>query len=208
MAHGFVRDGDDLVARLDGQERELLVSLCEQVLELVAPHAPAPADEGGGLDPFEAIVAGMGTLSTDAGGGAGGRDLGLDEDRDPALDRLFPAGHREDPEAAAEFRRFTEPSLRARKGDNLRACITALTAADDELRLDRPGAVAFTVALTDIRLVMGERLGLRDDADAERIEQVLDELDEDDPVRFALALYDFLTWLQESVTRGLMDLGS
>ena len=34
---------------------------------------------------------------------------------DPALDRLFPAGYRDDDEAAAEFRTYTRDDLHARK---------------------------------------------------------------------------------------------
>ena len=63
--------------------------------------------------------------------------------------------------------------------------------------------MAAVVALTDVRLVMGERLGLRTDDDAERLERVADELPEDDPAAFAVMLYDFLTWLQESLSRTL-----
>ena len=63
------------------------------------------------------------------------------------------------------------------------------------------------MALTDVRLVMGERLGLRTDDDATRLEQVVESLDRDDPVIFALSVYDFLTWLQESLTQALTGAG-
>jgi hypothetical protein len=60
------------------------------------------------------------------------------------------------------------------------------------------------VALTDIRLVMGERLGLRTDEDATRLEELIETLEVDDPAVFALSIYDFLTWLQESLTQALV----
>ena len=60
------------------------------------------------------------------------------------------------------------------------------------------------VALTDVRLVMGERLGLRTDEDATRLEELVETLDPDDPAVFALGVYDFLTWLQESLTQALV----
>src|SRR5699024_7992361 len=132
------------------------------------------------------------------------RSAGLDEERDPALDRLFPAGHRGDPLEAREFRRLTEDGLRRRKADNLATLIrvvdrpSADPADPEEMVLDEAEAVAVVVALTDIRLVMGERLGLRTDDDAQRLEQAADELPDDDPAAFAVMLYDFLTWLQES----------
>jgi uncharacterized protein (DUF885 family) len=133
------------------------------------------------------------------------RSFGSLEDRDPALDRLFPTGNREDEEEAAEFRRFTEQGLRSRKHANLMTTVRTLEAAvEDRWRLSRGQAPSVMIALTDVRLVMGERLGLRTDEDAERLEEQLEDLDPLDPVVFALSVYDFLTWLQESLTRALM----
>ena len=208
MARAFERRGRQLVAWLDLDERAVVGQLAEQVLEIVAPETTTP-DEGGPVDPFDAIVAGLGTLSTDVGSPDPERSTGLEEERDPALDRLFPAGHRGDAEEAREFRRLTEDGLRRRKADNLETLVRVLTrpsgnpADPHELVLDEREAVAAVVALTDIRLVMGERLGLRTDDDAERLEQAVAELPDDDPAAFAVMLYDFLTWLQESLSRVL-----
>ena len=211
MARAFQRRDGQLVAWLDVDERAVVAQLAEQVREIVAPVADDQGEGGhaGEVDPFDAIVAGLGTLSTDVGSPDPERSTGLDEERDPALDRLFPAGHRGDPLEAREFRRLTEGSLRQRKADNLATLIrvverpSANPADPDELALDEGEAVAAVVALTDVRLVMGERLGLRTDDDAERLERVADELPEDDPAAFAVMLYDFLTWLQESLSRAL-----
>ncbi len=211
MARAFQRRDGQLVAWLDVDERAVVAQLAEQVREIVAPVGSAGGEGGhaGEVDPFDAIVAGLGTLSTDVGSPDPERSTGLDEERDPALDRLFPAGHRGDPLEAREFRRLTEGSLRQRKADNLATLIrvverpSANPADPDELALDVGEAVAAVVALTDVRLVMGERLGLRTDDDAERLERVADELPEDDPAAFAVMLYDFLTWLQESLSRTL-----
>ncbi len=210
MAWAFARDGEEVVARLDAQERALVRSLAEQVRDLVAPVGP-PADEAS-LDPFEAIVAGLGPLATDDPSSPTvpdelpERGFGHDEDRDPALDRLFPTGNRADEKEAAEFRRLTEASLRQRKGDQLASLIEAMDpdAEEDEVRLAAATAPQVLTALTDIRLVMGERLGLRTDADAERLDILVDELDEDDPAVVALMIYDFLTWLQETLAQALM----
>ena len=211
MARAFQRRDGQLVAWLDVDERAVVAQLAEQVREIVAPVGSAGGEGGhaGEVDPFDAIVAGLGTLSTDVGSPDPERSTGLDEERDPVLDRLFPAGHRGDPLEAREFRRLTEGSLRQRKADNLATLIrvverpSANPADPDELALDEGEAVAAVVALTDVRLVMGERLGLRTDDDAERLERVADELPEDDPAAFAVMLYDFLTWLQESLSRTL-----
>ena len=77
-------------------------------------------------------------------------------------------------------------------------------AADDRWVVPRREAPLVLVALTDVRLVMGERLGLRTDEDATRLEELVETLDPDDPAVFALSVYDFLTWLQESLTQALV----
>ncbi|WP_114202437.1 DUF2017 family protein [Janibacter anophelis] len=206
MARAFAADGEQLVAIMDEDERAVVAGLCLQVMGLVAPATSTKEESA---DPFEAIVAGLGDLATDTEDGAGGaevpdRAFGLDHDRDPALDRLFPTGNREDEQEAAEFRRFTEQGLRQRKHDGLATTVRTLESVEeDRWVLTRGQAPQVLVALTDVRLVMGERLGLRTDEDATRLEELIETLDADDPVVFALGVYDFLTWLQESLTRAL-----
>lgn len=208
MARAFASDGDRLVAILDDHERAVVAGLCSQVRSLVAPSAGA---KGESADPFEAIVSGLGDLATDVDPGAEvpDRSFGLDEDRDPALDRLFPTGNREDEQEAAEFRRFTEQGLRRRKHDNLTTTVETLEGAvEDRWVVTRAQAPAVLVALTDVRLVMGERLGLRTDEDSSRLEELAEQLAADDPAVFALSVYDFLTWLQESLTQALTGGGT
>ncbi|WP_435199435.1 DUF2017 domain-containing protein [Janibacter sp. GS2] len=205
MARAFRPDGDHLVAILDEGERAIVAGLCSQVGELVAPSTET---KGAPADPFEAIVAGLGDLASDTApdslADVPDRSFGLDEDRDPALDRLFPTGNREDEQEAAEFRRFTEQGLRRRKHDNLTITVATLEAAQEgRWVVTRAQAPAVLIALTDVRLVMGERLGLRTDEDATRLEELVESLKQDDPVVFALSVYDFLTWLQESLTQAL-----
>lgn len=229
MAQGFSRRRDRYVARLDEQERAVVAGLMSQVLDLIdagGPPAPSPGDA------FEEIVSGLGGLggfgslsgargegdATDGADGAdqdlevpdspealGGRGAGSEGPRDPALDRLFPSGNREDEQAAAEFRRLTEQGLRDRKAENLKVAIEALESVGrDRIELTRAEATAMVVAMTDVRLVLGERLGLRTDEDATRVEELLEALDPDDPMVYALAVYDFLTWLQETLSQALL----
>lgn len=212
MARGFKRRGERFVAKLDPVERGLVVGLMEQVLELIQPEAePEPAGEGD--DTFDQIVAGLGgvglgvSLSAedqrDVGASQNG-GVGPDE-RDPALDRLFPAANRQDEQVAAEFRRLTEQGLRSRKAANLVTAISALATLEDQrVDLGHEEALALVVALTDVRLVLGERLGLQEDDDLDLLEEQISGLSEDDPAVYALAVYDFLTWLQESLTHALM----
>lgn len=223
MARGFRRKGETYAARLDAGERSVVSGLMQQVLELVAPDLPegteprasgrsAGSEAGGGAgDDFDEIVAGLGGIGL--GVSVAAEDQVGDRPRsagdlagiDPALQRLLPTANREDEQAADEFRRMTERSLRTHKAHNLRTSIDALESArDNKLVLTAPQALAMVVALTDVRLVLGERLGLRNDDDAERLEELVSGLDQDDPTVYALAIYDFLTWLQETLSQALL----
>jgi hypothetical protein len=196
VAKAFKRKGDRFVARLDSLEREVVAGLLEQTRDFLAP---APRAETG--DPFDDLVASMGMPSfQDA------TDPRLEGPRDPALERLLPPAHREDEAVAAEFRRLTEQGLRERKTANLTTAVDALRDADgDKVVLSAAQAQALVVALTDVRLLLGERLGLRTDDDAEELAQRLDDADQDDPAMLLAAYYDFMTWLQESLTQSLMS---
>lgn len=201
MAKGFKRKGDHYVARMDGNERGIVAGLMEQTRDLLAP----PERESTG-DVFEDLVAGLGVSLAAADQESETPDE--PEERDPALDRLLPTAHRGDDQIAAEFRRLTEHDLRDRKAINLATAIGALRAASgDRLDLSRPQAQAMVVALTDTRLLLGERLGLRTDDDATVLQERLAGLGPDDPVVYAVSFYDFLTWLQESLTGALMGRG-
>ncbi|MEO6533869.1 MAG: DUF2017 family protein [Pseudolysinimonas sp.] len=86
---------------------------------------------------------------------------------DPALSRLFPNAYPDDDEAAAEFRRYTRDGLVERKSANSGLISAALTASSDEERLTvaRDDAEHWLPALTDLRLVLAERLGIHQDDD-------------------------------------------
>ena len=195
MARAFKRKGDRFVARLDAVEREVVVSLLEQTQAFLEPVHREPTG-----NTFDDLVATLGVRQPG--------DSGLEDPtvpRDPALERLLPSAHRDDPAMAAEFRRLTEQGLRERKSANLGAAIEALRAADgDKVRMSLEQAQATVVALTDVRLLIGERLGLRTDEDAEDLQDRLEAASEDDPEIFLAAYYDFMTWLQESLTQALM----
>ena len=72
------------------------------------------------------------------------------------------------------------------------------------MTLTREQADAVLVALTDTRLLLGERLGLQTEEDTERLTRALVSAEMDDPTMYAVAVYDFLTWLQDSLTGALM----
>ncbi len=256
MAKGFRRRGRGdrtrYAAQLDSVERQLLVSLIEQVVTLLDPDGSLAAGRAGGSGGIGGIGAsggaGVGAGEATGGGmpGESGPDgaatafdqivagLGLPEepgppdhddptrpDRDdPAVARLLPSGNLADEEAAAEFRRFTEDSLRWRKVTGLRRAARVLggdapggdhrgggglrSDRDGRLELGREDALALLVALTDVRLVLASRLGVETDADAELLHEVAMRDDTDAPTAQGAAVYDFLTWLQETLASCLV----
>ncbi len=76
---------------------------------------------------------------------------------DPVRARLLPDGVLDDPEAAAEFRRFAQTTLLERKRSDAAALRTA--AANPGL-VDAAGARSLLGALNDLRLMLGTRLGV------------------------------------------------
>ena len=219
MARGFKRRGRGrsvaYAASLDVFERHLVSGLLRQVAALLDPDERISRESRSSAgDEFDGIVAGLGDLGRadlplsdlpvgDVGAEAPDRRErpAYDAD-DPALQRLLPSGNRADEEAAAEFRRLTEASLRERKVRGLRGSAQLLDnvpEADDAVSLPPDGALTFLVALTDVRLVLASRLGLETDDDAERLHRVAAEAGPDDATAQAAAIYDFLTWLQETL---------
>jgi hypothetical protein len=116
------------------------------------------------------------------------------------VERLFPDAYADDPEQAADFRRYTEGDLKTAKIDQAAAILAALPADGGAVvRLDGEAAEAWLRALNDVRLALGIRLDVRDDTD------LLEELDEAvmrDPTSARvrqLTMYEYLGVLQESL---------
>jgi hypothetical protein len=175
------RGRDAVVVSLDEIDITVLRSVLDELLELLDDGAPE-AD----ADPLAAAL-GIGTSTKPSD--------------DPVLARLFPDGYRDDDEAASEFRRYTEVGLRETKRAQARTVLATLDAGPGKHTLDRDGAQAWMVSLNDLRLAIGTRLEITEDWD----EQVA-ALDEDDPRRYAYAVYDHLTFFQESLVQALMRL--
>ncbi len=117
---------------------------------------------------------------------------------DPALARLFPDGYTDDPDASADFRRYTEPTLRSAKRAGLETAVASLGDGPHRMVLDEEQAQAWLGALNDSRLVLGERLGVTED-----LQELVSALDDDDPRLALLWVYDRLTYLQESLVQAL-----
>ncbi|MCD0485868.1 DUF2017 domain-containing protein [Streptacidiphilus sp. ASG 303] len=187
--------GGGAAIALDEVEVSILRSLAVQMLELIGP---GPAD-GPDADPLAALFAEGPTTPPD----------------DPALARLFPdaygtPGAEPDDEqraAAAEFRRYTEPDLRARKRDDALAVVRSLDGFSAAtaggrggvLRLDAEQCRHWLGALNDLRLTLGARLEVTDDAEDERLYRLPD----DDPVKPLVMAYLWLGAMQESLVEAL-----
>ena len=149
------------------------------------------------LPPVRALPDGSYAVTLDADERAALRRLCADlrelvEADDPAVARLFPAAYRNDEDAAAEFDRLVREGL---VSGRLAALATVDRSADAE-RLTHEQAEAWCGALNDMRLVLGERLGVTDDLYERGI-------DPDDPRAPELALYGWLTWLQGNIVEAL-----
>lgn len=191
MARAFRRKGSRVIAGLDEDERGAVVVLLQQTRDLLG------GDEPTSDDPLQALIRGLDTPAASAA---------EVEARDPALQRLLPPASRDDDELAADFRAMTEHSLRSRKSANLATAIAALSDGEgSKVELDLGQAQALLMALADVRLVLGERLGLQEDDDHDRLVAELQGVeDPDDPKLVLTAMYDFLTWMQETLAGALL----
>jgi hypothetical protein len=114
---------------------------------------------------------------------------------DPVLERLLPAGHRSDPELAADYRELTESSLRAGKADDLATVRAGLPPDGGTVRLDLEQATAWLRTSNDLRLALGTRLDVQEDT--EPPEDLASEEGQQ------LAVYYWLTGLQGSLVDAL-----
>jgi len=114
---------------------------------------------------------------------------GLIEARDPEAARLFPSAAPDDAETAAEFERVARSSLTAGRLSALGVVERTLGART----LEHAELEAWTVVLNDLRLVHGDRLGITEETELERLAR-------HDPHH---AVYAWLTWLQATMVDAL-----
>lgn len=183
MAEPFTYGRKGISARFEDAERELLRGLFRDVVALLEP------DERPDEDPLAALIG----ISPDAS-----------EPEDPAVKRLLPNISKDDADASLEFRRLTERSLRETKAGALRAAALGLESRD--VVLDATAAAHWATALTDVRLVLAERLGVHTEEDAERIHAVADwsDVGDDDVDAYLALVYNFVTWLQTTLIDAMM----
>lgn len=176
---GFKRvDHDSFVVLFSPSEREVLVNLSGQLIEILAERVDV-VDE----DPLAEMV------------GITGYDSPPD---DAVLLRLLPNAYA-DPVESAEFRRYTESTLRSKKREHAMNMRTLLLEDDSNISLNEQGAQAWLGAINDIRLALGVRLNVEDNS-----YQRFELLSPEDPMQAVFAVYSWLGWLQESLVNTLL----
>lgn len=117
---------------------------------------------------------------------------------DPVLARLLPDAYRDDPEAAGEFRKYTESSLRESKKYFAQTLLDTLPVSGGRVRLTGDQARDWLRALNDVRLLFGVRLEVTED-----FEEQLGALDPADPKVMEFEVYGWLGAVQESLVQAL-----
>lgn len=118
----------------------------------------------------------------------------LGADDDPALDRLLPGAYPDDVTAQEEFARYTRDSLVDGKRQAAQSVRDATSVGDGErlveIELDQVQAWGWLTFLTDLRLILAERVGLAEDGSPAEDEQ------RDDYLR---AAYEWAGFVQGSM---------
>ncbi|MGZ5407037.1 MAG: DUF2017 domain-containing protein [Aeromicrobium sp.] len=182
-----------IFATFEAGEAQMLANLCGQVVELLRDRNGVSESEP---DPLFSQVGMSGPL--------------MPPD-DPVLLRLLPDAYRDDPEDAAEFRRYTEQSLSAAKVANAEQLIGSpidgglsfeegdvASSKQVEVELDGDTAQAWLRALTDIRLSLAVRLGIETEEDL-----MLIASSEEESIAAMAEIYDWLGYVQESLLASL-----
>ncbi len=159
----------------------------DQILESGVQAIPVESD-----DPLVALT-GIGGLTTS-------EEVSAPDD--PAVRRLMPDAY-EDAAAALEFRRFTSDALIHSKRESLntvRTGLATLGSAGGRLAVERDDLDSWVRTLTDLRLVLGVRLGVVEAADLDE----LDQADDDDPRRSGYEVFGWLGYLLDSVLGALL----
>jgi Domain of unknown function (DUF2017) len=197
----FRRSRGRVSARFTASQAVILRNLVSQVAELMGgmadtgPAVPGTAAAAAALDAarpeepaasLEEMAAMLGTAAPTS------------PPEDPVLARLLPDAYRDDPEAAGDFRRYTEQGLRSGKVAAAQTVLDTLPAKGGQVRLGPEDAQAWLRAINDVRLAIGTLLGITEDYE--------DELERGswaDPRSAYLEVYHWLGYVQDSLVRAL-----
>lgn len=209
MAHAFRRRPDgSLACRLDGEEKAIIAQVAQETAELIRADLGVDAESGAirqaadSEDPLRRLEAEFAGRSAR-------------EPADSAVRKLFPAASA-DPVLAEEYRRLGQQDLADAKLADLQTVMTLIDGAGpghSEVVLDEDEAIMVLRALNDVRIVLADRLSLERDGDfdtvrmlqqiGERVEGASTPDDEHVGADIVIAVYELLSWLQESLLRVL-----
>ena len=165
-------DGEQIVIHIETIEVKVLGDLANQLLDITAPNSEVVENE----DPLAALI---------------GIDSQAAKPTDPILTRLFPDAYPDDPDASMDFRRFTERSLRDTNVTRAKRVLADLE-GQTKLTLSPNQWQQWVAFLNSLRLVLGTRLEIDQESWNE-------ERSESDPLYQLHELYDWLTWMQETL---------
>ena len=181
----FEKINSTLTLDLALDEAHILINLVEQLLELLGEGDFFHHYDSS--DPLAQLLA---------------MPSEIEAPEDPVLLRLLPNAY-SDPEAALDFRRFTEPQLRGSKQRNLRLMREQLTILVDEGHgglIENIDGELWLKALNDLRIALSIRLAI-DEKSFEKYELMPDE----DPQKSLFAVFFWLGWLQENLLAVITD---
>ncbi|MEC3850282.1 DUF2017 domain-containing protein [Paenarthrobacter ureafaciens] len=181
MAKAFKYGLKGITGYLEPAERDLLRGLLDDVISMLESEAKENED------PLAAMI---------------GLDMDVKKPADRALLRLLPNVMKDDDAGSLEFRQLTERSVRESKIGALRA--TAMGLDKDDLVMTPADAQRWSMALNDVRLVLAERLDIRDEADADHVHSMQDWSQAEDVESYLALVYNFTTWLQESLVQSML----
>jgi hypothetical protein len=211
MAHAFrPRRHAGVACKLEPEEKAIIAQVAQEVSDLVRQEMrvgdspTAVQDAARSEDPLERLEA----------------EFATDEAREPqdtGLQRLFPAAS-EDPAVAQEMRRLGQHDLAEQKLEDLGLVIRTLDASGpgkSEVLVPHDETGPWLRALNDVRLVLADRLHITSDGDFETLrmlEEIGDQMEDVPPLEqdedvagadVVAAVYELLTWLQDSLVRVL-----
>ena len=177
---------------LSADEATLLRTLVVPVMELLndparpaPPAGPAPAESTDLFDDLEKMFNETTAAPPDA-------------PVDPVLARLLPDAYQDDDEAAGEFRKYTESSLREAKKYFAQTLLDTVPPNGGRVKLTADQARDWLRALNDVRLMLGVRLEVTED-----FEEQLASLGQKDPRLAAFEVYGWLGAVQDSLVRAI-----
>lgn len=184
---GWTRKNGHVQAELSQQEAAVIRGLVGQIKDMLTARADeAPKDE---LAELTGIRTGPSTPP---------------EDR--VVARLLPDFYRRDPvtgdtdeeetDAAGAMRSLHEPALLEAKTGAAQLVLETCPPMGGKVKLTCEQADNWLTALNDVRLALGTALDVEDD--------MPDELPEDDLRREHLGVYQWLTWVQDSLVGAML----